>query len=65
MARGISNGPNSRPLDESLAETGRGIPDEAVADRELRPEDVQEPEIEGRTEALRRSGWARRGVEKK
>lgn len=28
---GISNGPNSRPLDDTLAQTGPGIPDDAAS----------------------------------
>lgn len=28
--RGISNGPNSRPLDDTVAQTGPGIPDDAL-----------------------------------
>ena len=34
MARrdtGISNGPNSRPLDDTVAQTGPGIPDDAAS----------------------------------
>ena len=27
---GISNGPNSRPLDDTVAQTGPGIPDDAA-----------------------------------
>jgi hypothetical protein len=28
--RGISNGPNSRPLDETIAQTGPGLPDDTA-----------------------------------
>jgi hypothetical protein len=28
---GISNGPNSRPLDDTVAQTGPGIPDDAAS----------------------------------
>lgn len=31
VERGISNGPNSRPLDDTVAATGPGIPDDALA----------------------------------
>ena len=30
--RGISTGPNSRPLDDTIAQTGPGIPDDAASD---------------------------------
>ena len=29
--RGISNGPNSRPLDDTVSSTAPGIPDDALA----------------------------------
>jgi hypothetical protein len=32
--RGISNGPNSRPLDDTVAQTGPGIPDDALLEGE-------------------------------
>ena len=54
---GISNGPNARPLDETLAETGPGVPDEARTDRELPLEELGEG-AEGQAKALRRRGWS-------
>lgn len=56
---GISNGPNSRPLNDTIAETGPGIPDDAVADGELNPAELSQ-DIEAGAEALRRRGWASR-----
>jgi hypothetical protein len=32
MARGVSNGPNARALDENIGTTGPGLPDEALAE---------------------------------
>lgn len=34
VGRGISNGPNSRPLDDTVATTGPGLPDDALAQGE-------------------------------
>jgi len=56
MARGISNGPNSRPLDETIAETGPGIPDDPVGPGELGPGDLG-ANADRQVEALRRKGW--------
>ena len=62
MAGGISNGPNSRPLNETVAETGPGIPDEAVMAGELDPADLG-ADADRQVEALREKGWTgeRRG----
>jgi hypothetical protein len=54
--RGISNGSNSRPLTETIAETGPGLPDEAAAPGELRSEDIGR-DIEAQAERLRQRGW--------
>jgi hypothetical protein len=58
---GISNGPNSRPLDETVAETGPGLPDDAVLDGELGPGDLDAGADE-KAEALRKKGWVRDGT---
>lgn len=42
----ISSGPNDRPLNESLAGTGPGIPDEALAPGEELPEAPSDEEVE-------------------
>ena len=55
--RGISTGPNSRPLEDTVGETGPGIPDDAVLDGELAPGEVGEGADQA-VEALERSGWA-------
>ncbi|HEX8388707.1 MAG TPA: hypothetical protein VF636_06795 [Sphingomonas sp.] len=44
--RGISNGTNSRPLDDTVAQTGPGIPDDA-----LLPGEEIEPPVEDATVA--------------
>lgn len=59
--RGISTGPNSRPLDDTVAETGPGISDDAVMDGELGPEDLG-PGAEAMIEGLRRKGWTGQGA---
>jgi hypothetical protein len=51
--KGISNGPNSRPLNETIAESGPGLPDDAVGEGQLEPEDVA-AEADRQAEALRR-----------
>jgi hypothetical protein len=57
MARhGISNGPNSRPLDETIAETGPGLPDDSVGKGQLPPGELGAGADE-KAEALRRKGW--------
>ena len=56
-ARGGSNGPNSRPLDDTVGETGPGIPDDAVMDGELGPGEIGVGADEA-IAALERSGWA-------
>jgi hypothetical protein len=56
--KGISNGPNSRPLDETIAETGPGLSDDAVGPGQMDPEDI-DPDVDEQVEALRRKGWDR------
>lgn len=47
--RGISNGPNSRPLDDTVAQTGPGIPDDAL----LEGEEIAPPIDDAVVERLR------------
>ena len=42
----ISTGPNDRPLNETIAGTGPGIPDEALAPGEELPEVPSDEEVE-------------------
>ena len=39
--KGISTGPNARPLDEGLAQTGQGLPDDSSRAVEATPEEEQ------------------------
>jgi hypothetical protein len=48
----ISTGPNAEPIEETIAGTGPGIPDEALALGEELPEPPSEEEIERTAEAL-------------
>lgn len=48
----ISTGPNDRPLNETIAGTGPGIPDEALAPGEELPEAPSDEEVEDAAEAL-------------
>jgi hypothetical protein len=41
----ISNGPNDRPLNETIADTGPGIPDEALAPGEELPEPPSDEQV--------------------
>ena len=41
----ISNGPNDRPINETIAGTGPGIPDDALAPGEELPEPPSEEEV--------------------
>jgi hypothetical protein len=55
MAEGrekITTGPNDRPLNETIAGTGPGIPDEALAPGEELPEPPTDEEVENAAEAL-------------
>ena len=42
----ISNGPNDRPRNETIAGTGPGIPDDALAPGEQLPEPPSDEEVE-------------------
>lgn len=57
---GASDGANSRPLTDTIAETGPGISDDAVLDGELGPEDLG-PGAEAMIEGLRKTGWTGQG----
>jgi len=48
----ISTGPNERPLNETIAGTGPGIPDEALAPGEELPEPPTDQQVEEAAEAL-------------
>jgi hypothetical protein len=48
----ISTGPNDRPLNETIAGTGPGIPDEALAPGEELPEPPSDEEVERAAKAL-------------
>jgi hypothetical protein len=48
----ITTGPNERSVNESLAGTGPGIPDEALAPDESLPEAPSDEEVERAAEAL-------------
>ena len=54
---GVSTGPNSRPLNDTVAETGGGIPDDAVAEGEMAPGELGAGADQA-VAALERSGWA-------
>ncbi len=54
---GVSTGPNSRPLNDTVAETGAGVPDDAVLDGQLQPGELGAG-AEAAVAALQRSGWA-------
>jgi hypothetical protein len=43
--RKISNGPNERPRDETIAGTGPGIPDDALAPGETLPNPPADEEV--------------------
>ena len=47
---------DGRPADDTVAETGGGIPDDAVAEGELAPGEIGAG-AEQAVEALERSGW--------
>ncbi|HWJ37656.1 MAG TPA: hypothetical protein VNR86_02710 [Sphingomicrobium sp.] len=48
----VSTGPNDRPLDETIAGTGPGIPDDALAPGEDLPEPPTDEEVERIAEKL-------------
>jgi hypothetical protein len=48
----ISTGPNEEPINETIAGTGRGIPDDALAPGEDLPEPPSDEEVEKAAEKL-------------
>jgi hypothetical protein len=52
----ISTGPNDRPRNETIAGTGPGIPDDALAPGEELPEPPSDEAVERAKEALGLSG---------
>jgi hypothetical protein len=48
----ISAGPNEEPVNETIAGTGPGIPDDALAPGEELPEQPTDEEVEDAAEAL-------------
>jgi hypothetical protein len=48
----ISTGPNDRPLNETIAGTGPGIPDEALAPGEELPQGPSDEEVQKVAEKL-------------
>lgn len=48
----ISTGPNAEPIDENIAGTGPGIPDDALAPGEELPEAPSDEEVERIAEKL-------------
>jgi hypothetical protein len=48
----ISTGPNDEPINETIAGTGPGIPDDALAPGEELPEAPTDEEVEEAAEAL-------------
>jgi hypothetical protein len=49
----ISTGPNEEPINETIAGTGPGIPDDALAPDEELPEPPSDEEVERMAEKLR------------
>lgn len=58
--RKISNGPNERARDESIAGTGPGIPDEALAPGEALPAAPSDKEVQRVATKLGVAGAAER-----
>ena len=48
----ISTGPNEEPVDETIAGTGPGIPDDALGPGEELPEPPSDEQVEKAAEAL-------------
>jgi len=56
MIRGISNGPNARPLNDNISSSAPGIPDDALIPGE--PE-IDEAEVEKDVRQLEESGFTK------
>ena len=48
----ISNGPNARPVNENIAGTAKGVPDEAMAPGEHLPESPSDDQVKRAKETL-------------
>ena len=57
--RGISNGSNSRPLDDTVAQTGPGIPDDALLEGEEIAPAVDDATVERVRDQLNHMGEKR------
>jgi hypothetical protein len=55
----ISTGPNGEPINETIAGTGPGIPDDALAPGQELPEEPSDEEVERIAEKLGVSGSER------
>ena len=55
----ISNGPNEEPINETIAGTGPGIPDDALGPGEELPEEPSDEEVEKVAKALGAPGRKR------
>jgi hypothetical protein len=49
----ISTGPNEEPINETIASTGPGIPDDALGPNEELPEPPTDEQVEKAAEALK------------
>ena len=61
--RGISNGANSRPLDDTVAQTGPGIPDDALLPGEALEGPLDDAVVERVRDQLNGIGEKRSGPE--
>jgi len=55
----ISTGPNGEPINETIAGTGPGIPDDALAPGQDLPEPPSEEEVDAAAKALHAPGRER------
>ena len=53
----MTDGQNGRPLNDTVAETGPGLSDDAVMEGELAPGELDRG-ADAALESLRRKGWA-------
>lgn len=59
---GVSDGANSRPLNDTVAETGPGIPDDAVLEGQVGPGELAEG-ADAAVERLKQAGWTGEAVD--
>lgn len=57
-APGVSTGANARPLNATVAETGPGLPDDAVTPGQLVPGELDTAEADAQVARLKATGWA-------